>query len=81
MAKESVTLLLRDMYAIKHDLQERHDKKNKRLEDLIDNIDSCFGYEGDKEIKRLCSDTTHEKALIKRIEHRIAEFKAKNRIK
>jgi hypothetical protein len=81
MAKASISLSLRDMYAIKHALQERHDKKNKRLEYLIDNMGIPFGYEEDEEIKRLCKDTTHEKALIKRVDRRIADFKARNRIK
>lgn len=80
MAKASISLSLRDMYAIKHALQERYDKKNKRLEYLIE-TEIPFGYDEDQEIKLLCKDTIHEKALIKRVDRRIADFKARNRIK
>lgn len=80
MSKESVTLSLRDMYAIKHALQERYDRKNKRLENMVDNIYECFGPEEDQEMKRLFKDTKHEKALIKKFEDEIRGFKVRHKI-
>ena len=71
MGKVSIKLTLRDLYAIKHALQNTLEIKYKRLEVLKEyNCPHDF-----KELTELQKDIEHEEALLKRLETNIDAFK------
>lgn len=75
MAKELVKLSLRDMYAIKHALQNIVRRKSEKLEYLC--TEATIDGEIGKEINSLNKDLAHEKALIEKFEEEISDFKDK----
>lgn len=78
MTQELVNLRLRDMYAIKHALQNVVRVKRNRLEVICtEEIDKYYGSELENEIRRLDKDINHEEVLIKTFENEIASFKEK----
>lgn len=78
MAGEFVKLKLRDMYAIKHALQNVLRQKRNRLEQICtEEIPSDYDSELQEEMNKLDKDIPHEEALIKRFEEEIAEFRDK----
>lgn len=81
MASEIVKLKLRDMYAIKHALQNVVRQKNRRLE-IICTREMTWNYDDElqEEIDRLDKDIIQEEALIKLLEKEIGEFKVKHDI-
>lgn len=79
MVKELVNLGLRDMYAIKHALQNVVREKRNRLEVICtEEIDKHYDSELENEIRRLDKDINHEEVLIKTFDNEIASFKEKH---
>jgi hypothetical protein len=78
MSKQYVKLGLSDMYAIKHALQFKVEKRKiilafaKVAAGLNKNI---------TEVEKIEKDINHEESLVKRFEENIKDFKRKNRIK
>lgn len=81
MASELVKLKLRDMYAIKHALQNVLRQKRNRMEEICtEEIPFSYDNELQTEMDRLDKDIAHEEALIKKFEEEIVEFKDKYRL-
>lgn len=79
MTQEIVNLGLRDMYAIKHALQNVVREKRNRLEVICtEEIDKYCDSELENEVKRLNKDINHEEVLIKTFENEIVSFKEKH---
>lgn len=79
MAGEFVKLKLRDMYAIKHALQNVLRQKKSRVLEII-NIEVENGGLSDSlevEYEKLDKDIAHEEGLIEKFEEEITEFKDK----
>lgn len=77
MAKQLVVLRLKDMYAIKHSLQNVVRQKKQEL----DFIKQQGKSEDSIKIEQLESDITHEEWLVQKIVNEIQDFKLDNGIK
>lgn len=78
MAKQWVDLRLKDMYAIKHSLQNVVRQKEQEVNFLKEH-DKTPGVV--MKITQLEEDIDHEKWLIQKIVNEIDDFKMENRIK
>jgi hypothetical protein len=81
MAGEFVKLKLRDMYAIKHALQNVVRQKRNRLEQICtEELPQNYDNDLQEEMDKLDKDIVHEEALINKFEEEIAEFRDKYRL-
>ncbi|HBJ2602744.1 TPA: hypothetical protein ACXDAM_002268 [Clostridium botulinum] len=71
MAKQLISLRLKDMYAIKHSLQNVIRQKRQEL----DFIKQKGNDEDNIKIEQLESDITHEEWLIQKMIYEIEDFK------
>lgn len=77
MAKQLISLRLRDMYAIKHSLQNIVRQKKQEINFIKQQCNS----ENNIKVEQLESDINHEEWLIQKIVYEIEDFKLDNGIK